>query len=184
MQRVTFWSPFRVQGLHTPSPPATESEMQLTPFGLHTVTSSPLDAETLRCINPVLNRLVATQEPSHTLARKYVNRLTDISERLRGRVAILESENTTLKNTIWVRKECKKGKQFVLQGKILLTKTELYSAILDCEKETKSRKKKQLKKQRAPSVAIETESENDREGSESQRANLGDMEDCIVAADR
>ena len=86
--------------LRTPSPPATASETQPTPFGLQTVTSSPLDAETLRCINPVLNRLVATQEPSHTLARKYVNRLTDTSERLCARVAILESENTTLKNTI------------------------------------------------------------------------------------
>ena len=67
-----------------------------------------------------------------------------------------------------------------MQGKILLTKAELYNAVLDCEKETKSQKKKQLKKWQAPSVAIETKSENDIEVNESQQVNSEDMEECIV----
>lgn len=102
------------------------------------VPSSPLAAASLRSINPALNRLVETQQPLHTAARKYVRRLTYTSECLRAHVAILETENHTLKNTIKVRK---KGKRFALQGEGL---TELHGTITECEKET--REKKQSKR--------------------------------------
>jgi len=72
----------------------------------------------------------------------------------------------------------------VLQGEVLLTKSELYNAVAECEKQTKSRQKKWTKKQRPPSLGVETEPEDEIEGGESARASSEVMGDCIVVAGR
>jgi hypothetical protein len=67
--------------LSTP-PPLPSTSSSNTPFDNEFISSSPPNATSLHATNSALNKLINTQQPLHTSARKYVSRLTNTTERL------------------------------------------------------------------------------------------------------
>ena len=130
------------------------------------LTSSSPDAIILYLVNIVLNELVWNNKSLPTPARKYVPQLTSTAEQLWVENTILRHENNELKSVLSARKQWLSGKRVVLEGKVLISTSEIHQKLLECETAIKE-KKKQSKK---------------RKQFEADKEDRGDdeIEDCII----
>ena len=134
----------------------------------------------LHTANVALNQLVATREPLHTPARKYVNRMTKTVERQRAEIAILRREKDELQQVLSARKERLSGKRLILKGKSVVTSWEIQTAIAKQEKETNACKnKKKVGQKRGRATSTDTESESEGYDNEQETA-VAEIGDCII----
>ena len=134
-----------------PSPP-TETRpstppIPQTPFDDMVLTSSPIDFNAVHQANVALNSLIVSGDRMTTPAKTYVRCLTRTVERLHALNTIIQHENEEMKSIANNRKHRLSGKRKAIDGKHVMTATELLG-IQEAEKVTKARKTKHNRKKR------------------------------------
>ena len=118
-----------------------------TPFNDMVLTSSPIDFNAVQQANVALNSLIVSGDPMTTPAKTYVCCLTRTVERLHALNTIIQHENEEMKGIANNRKRRLSGKWKAIDGKHVMTSTELMG-IQEAEKVTKARKTKHGQKRR------------------------------------
>ena len=116
----------------TPKNPATH-------FNEAVLTDSPSDYNAVHHANIALNALLENNNPLPIPAKKYVGHLSRSVMRLHARNTIIEKENIDQKAILQSRKRQLSDKRRVIDGKHLMTATELIG-IREAEEATKQRK--------------------------------------------
>jgi len=160
-----------------------EPELPMTPtaFGVFDqvfVNSSPPDALTLRKANELLVATIDASAVINTPVRRYIQKLSAGSEKLRAQSIVHKHDATNLRSIIKKRKTRSKGKRVVLKGHFHISTQELCDAVVAAEIETKNRARKKGKK-KTEIMSDEAESEEDYEEHAPEETD-GDMEDCII----
>lgn len=108
-----------------------------TPFTEDVLTSSPLNTDEERRANAALQSQIAAGGVLSTPARNYASCR---AERLQVRNIIIEEQHEKLKSVVTKRKAILSGKRKSIDGKHILTTSEIYSEINESENKTKKRK--------------------------------------------
>lgn len=172
----------RVASSPPPEPasrPSTPSNF-LIPFNEAVLTDSPADFNAVQRANVALNALLASNMPLPSPAKKFVRHVTRSHMRLQARNTILEQENAAQKAVLEGRKRQLSGRRQVIDGKHLMTGTELVG-LQKAQEATKQRKapKKGTQKRNTRSK-VEKES-NDESEADSYVTDDEEVEvlDCI-----
>jgi DDE superfamily endonuclease len=116
-----------------------------TSFPTQILTSSPSDFTVLQVANSALNRMIESENPLPTPARKFVRTLTTAAEKLFTRTSILQQRTEPQEALLAARQQRASGKRSVIKGKFLLSTPEIHSEVLQTEKTTAIKKKRQRK---------------------------------------
>ena len=125
-------------------------------------------------LKTTLQSCIALNSPT----TRYIQKLSDETERLNTRDIIRKRETENLRVIIKTRKESKKGKRAVLRGYFYISIEELYIAVVTAENETRARTGKKSKK-KGKNILYEVVSDEDTK-EETQEEINSDIEDCII----
>jgi len=155
----------------------------MTPFNDTVLTSSPTDFNAIQRANVMLNDMITSGNPMSTPAKKYIKCLTRNVERLHAANSIIQHENEQLKAHAHQRKRKLSGKRKVIDGKHIITATEL-KGIEEAEKATEERKEKCRKKvqQRRRSRTRKESTDESEMSPDSSEDEAGVILDCIEVA--
>jgi len=162
----------------TPEPESPKTPQKFDIFSQVFINSSPPDATILRKANELLNTTITAQETVTTPVRKYIQKLSSATEKLRAQSIIHQQDAVNLRSVLKARVTRKKGKRAVLKGHYYVSTAKLRDAVLQAEKETLERSTKKDKKI-TKAVSCEPESGEDA-GEEAGEETGSDSEDCIV----
>ena len=147
-----------------------------TPFKDSVLTSSPLNTEQIRSANAALLTEIMAGGVLSTPARNYAPYVIRRSERAHVRNIIIEEEHAKLKASVTKRKTILSGKRKVVDGKHLLTTSEVLNGVTEAEEKTKKRKTMGAKKDKAIANEVAEESNDESEASQNESLILLD---CI-----
>ena len=103
--------------------------------------SSPPDGTTLRFSNTALCIAVNSLQALTETACRYISRLTETSERLEAKNAILCKEKADKDTVLQKRKAVKTGKRLVLKGVVLVSTSEFRDKVKAAEAESAAKAK-------------------------------------------
>jgi len=109
------------------------------------ITSSPPEAAVLRNANVTFKSALSTTAVTSPI-KKHARRLSSVAEQLHAENSILRHENTELKQLINKRKEKMSGKRLILKDRVIVSTEEVQQKLMEAEKATKERKKKNRKR--------------------------------------
>jgi hypothetical protein len=165
--------------LPQPQSPVNNSSPLSNPL----LTSSPVDINIFRSANQELLQLASSQEPLNTPARKHIRRVTNATERLFARTAILQTGLDAATEVLSARKKRSTGKLGIIRGQHVLTLTELHEKVLAFEENTKRKKTAKVRKAaRADPLIDPVLLQNSQDAEESSENEESDLMDCIVVA--
>jgi hypothetical protein len=147
------------------------------PFKNSVLTSSPLYNEDARLANAALLTELSSGGALSTPTRNYAKKVVKRSERVQVRNIIIEEEHSKLKAAVTKRKTILSGKRKVIDGKHVLTTSEILRGLEEAEKITKKRKTTGAKKGKRRAHEIVEESSEESEVSLDESL---DILDCIV----
>src|SRR5271154_2059289 len=175
LRRVASSSPPQQQ-TRPPTPPNP-----LAVFNDAVLTDSPANFNAVQQANNALNALLESGEPLPSPAKKYVGHCTRSIMRLHARNTILEKENADQKAVLQRRKNNMSGKRRVIDGKHLMTATELIG-VQGAEEVTTQRKAQQkgAGKRKGRSKAKKESTDESEEGLDSTSEDDVGILDCIV----
>jgi len=108
-------------------------------------TPSHLDSERLRTANRALNTSLSSGD-LNTPTKKYITKLTSLSEQLRAHNLIAERNYTEALKIIHERKERASRKRHALKGHVLITTKEVLEKLENADNATQERKKRKVNK--------------------------------------
>jgi len=121
------------------------SPQTVDPFVNIPETPSRLDSERLRIANRALNTNLSSGT-LNTPTKKYITKLTSLSEQLRAHNIIAERNYTEALKIIHERKERTSGKRHALKGHVLVTTKEVLEKLENADKATQEWKKRKVNK--------------------------------------
>jgi hypothetical protein len=163
--------------------PLTEVERQITPtlddiFDQVFVNSSPPNIANLQQANKLLLSTIDSCTVPPTPVRRYIRKLATGTEQLRAKSIVHQHDKNNLRSITKKRTTRTKGKRVILKGHFHISTQELHDAVVEAEKDTKSRVKKKVKtKKRAISYESENEEEDEEEAEDESESEI---EDCII----
>ena len=148
-----------------------------TPFKNSVLTSSPLNTDEARLANAALLSELASGGHLSTPTRKYAQKVVKRSECVQARMNIIKQEHDKLKTVVMKRKRILSGKRQVIDGKHILTTSEILAGLEWAEKITKKRKITGTKKGKYGASEVVDESNDESEASQDESLVILD---CIV----
>ena len=140
------------------------------------LTSSPLNTEEIWTANAALLNEISIDDCLSTPARKYAACVVRRSERSNVRNLILEEGQIKLTAAVTRRKTILSGKSEIIDGKYILTMSEIHDDLVEVEKQIKKRKAMRTKKDKREVSDVEQESIDESEASQDEELVILD---CI-----